>query len=100
MGMEGFTGNTFEYPIAPANTNLIFSGDPVILNAGFLEEASGNTPGAITAAPIMGVFSGCRYVAATGDYRFERFGDGAAGRRVSALLQLGETRRNQCLIQC
>ena len=79
MGMEGFTGNTFEYPIAPANTNLIFHGDPVILNAGFLEEASGNTPGAIADAPIMGVFSGCRYVAANGDYEFERYWNGAAG---------------------
>lgn len=80
MGMEGFTGNTFEYPIDPANTNLIFSGDPVILNGGFLEEASGNIPGNITpSAPIMGSFAGCRYVAANGDYRFERFWDGSAG---------------------
>ena len=80
MGMEGFTGNTFEYPIDPENTNLIFSGDPVILNGGFMEEVSGNTPGAITPGPILGAFSGCRYVAANGDYEFERYWDGGAGR--------------------
>jgi hypothetical protein len=80
MGMEGFTGNTFEFPIADGNTASIFHGDPVVLNAGFLEEFSGNTPGDVAAAPILGSFAGCRFVAANGDYEFERYWDGGAGR--------------------
>jgi hypothetical protein len=80
MGMEGFTGNTFEYPIDAANANTIFHGDPVILNAGALEEPSGNTPGPITAGPIVGSFAGCRYVDADGSYEFKRHWDGGAGR--------------------
>lgn len=81
QGMEGFTGNHFEYLIDPANTNLIFTGDPVLLNAGYIEEASGNTQGNITpSAPLTGVFAGCRYVDQNGDYQYRQYWDGAAGR--------------------
>lgn len=79
QGMEGYTGNTFEFPINPANTDAIFTGDVVVLNGGYVEEASGNTPGAIDAA-ILGVFNGCRYVDADGSYEFRNQWDGGAGR--------------------
>jgi hypothetical protein len=79
QGMEGFTGNTNEFSISPAYTGKIYSGDVVALVSGFVEEASGNTPGAI-AEPILGVFIGCRFVGADGSYEFRNQWDGGAGR--------------------
>jgi hypothetical protein len=77
--MEGFTGNTNEFSISPSYTGKIYTGDVVALVSGFVEEASGNTPGAI-AEPILGVFMGCRYVGADGSYEFRNQWDGGAGR--------------------
>ena len=60
QGMDGYTGNLIEFPIDPANTNPMFRGDPVVLDAaGFVEEASGATPGTVT-GPILGTFAGWR----------------------------------------
>ena len=50
QGMDGYTSNLIEFPIDPSNTNTMFKGDAVILNGGFVEEVSGNTPGAVAAA--------------------------------------------------
>lgn len=74
QGMEGFTGNLFEFTIDAANANAIFTGDPVVLNGGNVEVAAAG------ANPILGVFMGCRYVDNDGDYDFKRFWDGATGR--------------------
>lgn len=81
QGMEGFTGNLNEFPIDPADTNSIFTGDPVILTAaGVVTEASGNSAGDLAAAPVLGIFMGCRYVDVDGDYEFRNFWDGNTGR--------------------
>jgi hypothetical protein len=78
------TGNLNEFPIDPADTNLIFTGDPVslgLVTAGFVSEASGNTAGDLAAGvPILGIFMGCRYVDNDGDYEFRNFWDGNSGR--------------------
>lgn len=78
QGMEGFTGNLSEYPIADDNTDAIFTGDVVALNGGFVEEASGATSGGDF--DILGVFQGCRYIAADGSIEYRRHWDGLAGR--------------------
>jgi len=57
QGMDGYTGNLTEFNIDPADTNPMFRGDPVAIAAGFVEDASGATPGAVT-GPITGVFMG------------------------------------------
>jgi len=80
QGMDGYTGNFNEFNIAPANTSKIHTGDPVVMNGGFVEEFSGNSAGAVAAAPIVGVFQGCRYVDSNGDYVFRNMWDGGAGR--------------------
>lgn len=55
QGMEGFTANTAEFSIDPANTNPIFFGDPVQLSAtGNVEQHDG------TALPVLGTFAGWR----------------------------------------
>lgn len=73
QGMEGFTGNIFEYPISPSNTNEIYTGDPVILSSGFLVAST------VAANPILGVFMGCQYVDSEGSYQFKRHWNGVAG---------------------
>ena len=74
QGMEGYTGNLNEFLIDPTNANAIFTGDPVVLNGGYIEaEATGT-------APLLGVFFGCRYVDVDGDYEFRNFWDGNTGR--------------------
>lgn len=74
QGMEGYTGNLNEFFIDPANTNPIFTGDPVILSGGNIEaEATGT-------AAILGVFFGCRYVDTDGSYEYRSFWDGNSGR--------------------
>jgi hypothetical protein len=78
MGMEGSTGNLREFPISPTNANVIFTGDFVRLNAGYVIEASGAATGANF--EILGVFMGCHYVEADGSFRFKQFWDGGAGR--------------------
>lgn len=60
QGMDGYTGNLAEFPINPANTDTIFMGDAVVLNAGYIEEASSNVAGDLAAGPILGVFMGYR----------------------------------------
>ena len=79
MGMEGTTGNLIEFDIDPDNTNPIFTGDPVLLNGGFVEEVSGGGSTADYAGPVLGVFMGCRYAAADGDYEFKNQWNGQAG---------------------
>jgi len=84
QGMDGYTGNLAEFPIDPANTNTIFTGDVVVLSSGFVEEASGNTPGAIAAGPILGVFQGWRDKASKAvmgarNIAFGQYWSGAAG---------------------
>ena len=81
QGPEGFSGNTNEYDIDPANTGTIFTGDPVILNAnGFVAEATGGATNADF--NILGVFVGCRFVDSDGSYRFRQFWSGGAGRTL------------------
>lgn len=79
QGMEGYTGNTNEFLIDPTYADAIYTGDVVVLNGGYVEEASGNTPGAIT-GPILGVFNGCRYIDAEGGYEFRNQWDGNLGK--------------------
>lgn len=74
QGMEGFSGNLNEFDVSPSNTNAIFTGDPVILNAGYLTAATS------TSAAILGVFMGCQYVDSNGDVVFRNQWDGGAGR--------------------
>jgi len=74
QGMEGYTGNLNEFLIDPATADAIFTGDPVVLNGGYVE-ASGTTT-----AAILGVFFGCRYVDTNGDYEFRNYWDGNTGR--------------------
>lgn len=52
QGMEGFTGNTSNFPISTSNTNPMFVGDPVVLSGGFCQAAT------VAANPILGVFLG------------------------------------------
>jgi len=78
QGMEGFTGNLTEYPVADDNTDAIFTGDVVTLNGGFVEEASGATSG--EDFDILGVFQGCRFIDADGSIEYRRHWDGLAGR--------------------
>lgn len=77
-GADGFTGNQSEFPIAANNTGVIFSGDLVRLASGVLVEASGAANNDDFSP--LGVFLGCRYVAADGSYVFKRYWDGVAGR--------------------
>jgi hypothetical protein len=77
-GMEGYTGNTFNYPIDPANSNPIFWGDFVRLNAsGYLEEASGGADN--NDFDIMGTSVGCSYTDGEGSVKFRQFWGGEAG---------------------
>jgi hypothetical protein len=81
QGMEGYTGNMNDFSIDPTNTNLIFTGDPVSIDAGgFVEETSGNGGTTPVVTPITGVFFGCRYVDTDGSYVFRNYWDGAANR--------------------
>lgn len=73
QGMEGFTGNSFEYPILSTNANPIYTGDPVVLSGGYIVAATA------VAGPILGIFNGCRYVDSRGDYQFENQWDGSTG---------------------
>lgn len=74
QGMEGYTGNTREYGIDPTNSNAIFTGDPVVLSGGYIVAATSTT------AAILGIFMGCRFVAADGSYEFRNQWDGTANR--------------------
>jgi len=79
--MEGFTGNSFEYAIDPADTDKIFTGDLVNLASGYAQEATqGGTIGSLNDFAVLGVFTGCRYVASDGSYTFRNYWDGAAGK--------------------
>lgn len=80
QGMEGYSGNLFEYPISPANTSPIFTGDVVALNAGFVREATLGGTAAQNDIPILGVFAGCRYIDDDGSYVFKNQWNGGAGR--------------------
>ena len=75
MGMEGSTGNLSEFPIAPGNTTPIFRGDLCTLNAGNVQVAS-----AAAGQKVLGIFWGCKYVAADGSFEFRPNWDGVAGR--------------------
>ena len=88
-GMEGYFGNQTEFDIAPGNTGAIYAGDLVRLNGGVIVEASGATDNDDFSP--LGVFLGCRYVAADGDYEFKRFWDGGAGRtNIKAMVAVPE----------
>lgn len=77
-GMEGITGNLNDFAIDPANTNPIFTGDPVLIGAtGFAQEATGGANN--NDFDIWGVFMGCSYVDAEGSIRFRHFWNGVAG---------------------
>jgi hypothetical protein len=79
QGMEGISGNLNEFDIDPTNSNPIFTGDVVAFDGnGFVEEATGAA--ANDDFDILGVFMGCRYVDADGDYEFRNHWDGAANR--------------------
>ena len=79
MGMtDGYAGGLKEMLIDPADTNPIFTGDPVALTAGYVEEATGAASN--NDFSIYGVFMGCRYVDADGSYVFKNRWDGGAGR--------------------
>ena len=80
QGMEGYTGNLIEFDVDPTNTNPIFTGDIVSWDgAGFVEEAtqSGSLGDDLS---ILGVFMGCRFVEADGDYEYKNQWNGGAGR--------------------
>jgi hypothetical protein len=80
QGMEGYSGNLFEYPISPANTSPIFTGDVVALSAGFVREATLGGTADQNNIGILGVFAGCRYVDDDGSYVFKNQWNGGAGR--------------------
>lgn len=88
QGPEGYTGNTAEYDLDPANVGSIFTGDPVILDAnGFVVEATGGANNADF--NILGVFVGVRFAEADGSYRFRQFWSGASGRKeIKAMVAL------------
>lgn len=62
QGMEGFTGNTSNYPISTSNTNPIFVGDPVVLSGGYCQAATS------ASAAILGVFMGWEDTGVTTPY--------------------------------
>jgi hypothetical protein len=68
QGMEGFTGNTSNFPIDTATVTPIFVGDPVILSNGAIVDAAGGNPGLLAAAPILGVFAGWEDTGPTAEY--------------------------------
>jgi len=74
QGMEGYSGNFTQFDILPTNADAIFTGDPVVLNAGYLEAAT------TAAGPILGVFMGCQYEDTNGDIKFRNQWDGAPNR--------------------
>jgi hypothetical protein len=76
QGMEGSTGNLNEFPIAPGNANKIFRGDLVTLNAGKIEVTDG-----AAGDKVVGIFWGCKYVAADGSFEFRPMWDGVPGRK-------------------
>lgn len=77
-GPDGYTGNQNEFPISPANSAPIFTGDLVRLDGGFIVEATGAANN-VDFSPL-GVFRGCRYVDSDGSYKFKPFWDGNSGR--------------------
>jgi hypothetical protein len=77
-GPDGYTGNSAEFPISPSNTAPIFTGDAVRLSSGFVIEATGAANN--VDFTILGVFQGCRYVDAQGNFVFSKYWDGVAGR--------------------
>lgn len=84
-GMEGSTGNLHEFPLDPGNTDPIFTGDLVALNAGMVEEASGGASS--NNFSVLGVFQGVKYVDADGSFKFEQYWSGGAGRtEIKALV--------------
>lgn len=76
QGMEGSTGNLNEFPIAPGNATKIFRGDLVQLNAGKIEVTDG-----AAGDKVVGIFWGCKYVAADGSFEFRPMWDGVPGRK-------------------
>lgn len=86
QGMEGFTGNSQQFPLDPAYADKIFVGDPVILNGGNVESVA-NAAGPVTAAPILGVFSGWEETSPVAAYGsdsngFNRYWTGASGAKA------------------
>jgi hypothetical protein len=88
QGPEGFTGNTAEYEIDPANTGSIFTGDPVLLDGnGWIVEATGGA--ANNDFNILGVFVGVRYVDSDGSYKYRQYWNGGSGRsQIKAMVAL------------
>ena len=72
-GMEGSTGNLHDHPISPTNTDQIFTGDPVILNAGFVEAFAA---GAVVDTDILGIFQGCKSILPDGSVHYAQYWDG------------------------
>ena len=64
------------YPIATGNTETIWNGDAVILNAGNVEQAAPTDTGT---GVVVGTFLGCSYVNVKGEIRFSPYWDGVAG---------------------
>ena len=86
-GMEGYTGNTIEFPISASYTGKIYTGDAVKLASGLVEEATGNS--GTHAGPILGIFAGCSYTEADGSIEFKNQWDGGAGRsNINAIVAI------------
>lgn len=90
MGMEGSTGNLNEFPIAPGNTTPIFRGDLCTLTSGKVAVTDGSA-----GDKVLGIFWGCKYVAADGSIEFRPSWDGLAGKTnpvaMVAVLPAGAT---------
>jgi hypothetical protein len=91
--MEGSTGNHEDFPIDPANTGPIFTGDPVVISDGAIYPGAAGTIAEITAGgavdavpgggsqgPVVGIFRGVKFVDSNGDIEYRQFWDGLAGR--------------------
>lgn len=69
----GTTTATTEYKIADAYVTPIYMGDPVVINAGYIEIG---TDDGVT---HQGIFAGCQYTNAQGEAKFSKFWTGEAG---------------------
>jgi len=75
LGMEGTTGNLHDFPISPSYSTSIFKGGLVTLSAGFVQV------GVVTpTSKYLGIFWGCKYEDANGDFVYANMWDGGANR--------------------
>jgi len=69
----GDTTKTTQYKMADAYVTPVYMGDPVKLNAGYIEI------GADAGVDHIGIFAGCEYVNAKGEIVFSKYWTGEAG---------------------